>query len=82
MSRQACHPEAPLSALPLLGCYACLRRHVCVKRCVCPATCRYIVIPARPAGTEGWSEAQLLKLVTRDSMIGVAPAMTPDQVAA
>ena len=31
---------------------------------------RYIVVPQRPAGTEGWSEAQLAGLVTRNSMIG------------
>lgn len=34
---------------------------------------RYWVLPQRPAGTEGWSEEQLLALVTRDSMIGVGP---------
>ncbi|WP_064444892.1 nitrile hydratase subunit alpha [Rhodococcus sp. YH3-3] len=34
---------------------------------------RYWVLPQRPAGTEGWSEEQLAALVTRDSMIGVAP---------
>jgi nitrile hydratase len=33
---------------------------------------RYLVLPARPAGTEGWSEAQLSSIVTRDCMIGVA----------
>jgi nitrile hydratase len=33
---------------------------------------RYLVIPRRPAGTENLSEAQLAKIVTRDSMIGVA----------
>ena len=33
---------------------------------------RYLVIPERPAGTEGLSEAELAELVTRDSMIGVA----------
>ncbi|WIA14489.1 hypothetical protein OEZ85_003011 [Tetradesmus obliquus] len=44
------------------------------------ADLRYMVIPARPAGTEGWSEEQLAKLVTRDSMIGVAPALTPQQL--
>eukprot|EP00051_Salpingoeca_urceolata_P029597 m.7020 g.7020 ORF g.7020 m.7020 type:complete len:513 (+) comp2790_c0_seq1:54-1592(+) len=38
---------------------------------------RYIVIPARPAGTEGWSEEELAPLVTRDSMIGVSPAISP-----
>lgn len=30
------------------------------------------VIPLRPAGTEGWSEEKLAKIVTRDTMIGVA----------
>ena len=34
---------------------------------------RYWVLPQRPAGTEGWSEEQLLALVTRESMIGVGP---------
>lgn len=43
------------------------------------ADLRYIVIPACPAGTEGWSEEQLMALVTRDSMIGVAPALSPEQ---
>ena len=36
------------------------------------ADTRYMVLPARPAGTEGWSEERLAGLVTRDSMIGVA----------
>jgi len=36
------------------------------------ADTRYMVLPERPAGTEGWSEVQLAALVTRDSMIGVA----------
>lgn len=35
---------------------------------------RYWVLPQRPAGTEGWTVEQLAELVTRDSMIGVAPA--------
>ena len=34
------------------------------------AELRYLVIPMRPAGTEGWSEERLAELVTRDSMIG------------
>jgi nitrile hydratase subunit alpha len=34
------------------------------------AEVRYLVIPRRPEGTAGWSEAQLAALVTRDSMIG------------
>jgi nitrile hydratase len=41
------------------------------------ADMRYLVIPARPSGTEGMSEEQLAELVTRDSMIGVAKARTP-----
>jgi nitrile hydratase len=36
------------------------------------ADLRYIVLPRRPAGTEGWSEQQLESLVTRDAMIGTA----------
>ena len=35
------------------------------------ADIRYLVLPLRPAGTEGMSEEELAKLVTRDSMIGV-----------
>ncbi len=34
------------------------------------AELRYIVIPERPAGTEGWDEARLARLVTRNSMVG------------
>jgi nitrile hydratase len=41
------------------------------------AETRYLVLPMRPAGTEGWSEEQLAELVTRDSMIGTAVAATP-----
>ena len=36
------------------------------------ADMRYLVLPMRPAGTEGWSEEQLAAIVTRDCMIGVA----------
>ncbi|MEL0002687.1 MAG: nitrile hydratase subunit alpha [Rhodospirillales bacterium] len=35
------------------------------------ADMRYLVLPMRPDGTEGWSSEQLEALVTRDSMIGV-----------
>jgi nitrile hydratase len=42
---------------------------------------RYMVLPERPAGTEGMSEEQLAELVTRDSMIGVAKALAPVGVA-
>ena len=43
------------------------------------ADMRYLVVPMRPPGTEGFSEAQLMELVSRDSMIGVAQARTPGQ---
>jgi nitrile hydratase len=45
------------------------------------AETRYVVVPRRPAGTEGWSEAQLAKLVTRDSMVGTGLAKKPSEVA-
>lgn len=36
------------------------------------ADTRYLVLPQRPAGTDGWSEERLASIVTRDSMIGVS----------
>ena len=41
------------------------------------AELRYMVLPERPAGTEGWSEERLATLVTRDSMIGVVKVQAP-----
>jgi nitrile hydratase len=41
------------------------------------AELRYLVIPMRPPGTEGWSEERLADLVTRDSMIGTGLARMP-----
>ena len=38
---------------------------------------RFLVLPERPAGTEGWPVERLAALVTRDSMIGVARAADP-----
>lgn len=35
------------------------------------ADMRYVVVPMRPAGTEGWSEEELVKIITRDSLVGV-----------
>ena len=43
------------------------------------AELRYIVLPERPAGTEGLSETELAALVTRDSLIGVAKVQTRRQ---
>jgi nitrile hydratase len=41
------------------------------------AELRYLVVPMRPPGTEGWSEEELAGLVTRDSMIGTGLAKDP-----
>jgi nitrile hydratase len=42
------------------------------------AEIRYLVIPERPEGTQGWSEERLAELVTRDSMIGAGYARSPE----
>jgi len=44
---------------------------------------RFLVLPVRPDGTEGWTEDQLTEIVTRDCLIGVAlprPGVTTDAV--
>lgn len=41
------------------------------------AEVRYLVLPERPADTEGWSEDELAALVTRDAMVGVAKVVPP-----
>ena len=38
---------------------------------------RFLVLPERPAGTEGWSADELVTLVTRNAMIGVERARSP-----
>ena len=45
------------------------------------AETRYLVVPMRPVGTEGWNEAQLAKLITRDSMVGTGLPKNPSEVA-
>ncbi|MGO4715834.1 nitrile hydratase subunit alpha [Bradyrhizobium sp. 2TAF24] len=45
------------------------------------AEIRYLVVPQRPAGTDGWSEERLADLVTRDSMIGTGLPKHPGEVA-
>ncbi len=45
------------------------------------AETRFIVVPMRPTGTEGWSEDKLATLVTRNSMIGTGLALTPAELA-
>ena len=44
------------------------------------AELRYLVLPMRPAGTEGWGEDELAELVTRDSMIGTGLPKSPADV--
>jgi nitrile hydratase alpha subunit len=51
--------------------------HVEVRVHDSTADMRYLVLPERPAGTEGWDAERLAALVTRDSMIGVARAAAP-----
>jgi nitrile hydratase len=46
------------------------------------ADMRYLVVPERPSGSAGMSEAELASLVTRDSMIGVARARQPESLSA
>jgi nitrile hydratase subunit alpha len=43
------------------------------------AEIRYLVLPERPAGTDGWSEGRLAALVTRDSMIGTGLPRSPQE---
>tara|TARA_B110000908_G_scaffold154718_1_gene192293 strand:- start:774 stop:1421 length:648 start_codon:yes stop_codon:yes gene_type:complete len=45
------------------------------------ADMRYVVIPARPDGTDGWSTDDLAHLVTRDSMVGTGLPKSPDALA-
>lgn len=45
------------------------------------AELRYLVMPIRPKGTEGWSEERLADLVTRNSMIGTGLAISPEDEA-
>jgi nitrile hydratase len=45
------------------------------------AETRYLVVPMRPEGTEGWSEERLARLVSRDSMIGTRLATRPEEIA-
>ena len=48
-----------------------------IRVCDSTAEVRYLVVPMRPAGTEGWSEDRLAALVTRDAMIGTAVVPPP-----
>ena len=45
--------------------------HVAVRVHDSNADMRYVVVPMRPAGTEGWSEEKLANIITRDALVGV-----------
>lgn len=54
--------------------------HVEVRVWDSTAELRYLVLPERPAGSEGLSEEELAALVTRDAMVGVAKVTMPPVV--
>jgi nitrile hydratase len=72
-SRMVRSPRAVLAEFGLV-----LAGDVAVRVHDSTADMRYIVLPRRPEGTEGWDEAALAGLVTRDSMIGVGLAKSPE----
>ena len=45
------------------------------------AETRFLVVPMRPEGTDGWNEEQLARLVTRDSMVGTGLPKSPTELA-
>jgi nitrile hydratase alpha subunit len=51
--------------------------HVTVRVHDSNADMRYVVVPMRPAGTDGWSEEQLAALITRDILVGVTLPRVP-----
>ena len=66
-SRMVREPRAVLAEFGLE-----IAGHVAIRVHDSTADMRYLVLPMRPPGTEGWSEERLASLVTRDCMIGVA----------
>jgi nitrile hydratase len=59
----------PRSVLKEFG--TVLPDHVTVRVHDSNADMRYVVVPMRPKGTEGWSEEQLAEILTRDTLVGV-----------
>jgi nitrile hydratase len=45
------------------------------------AETRFLVVPMRPSGTDGWTEDELAKLVTRDCMVGTGLPKSPEELA-
>ena len=70
-SRMVREPRAVLAEFGLK-----IPRHVTIRVHDSTADMRYLVLPMRPAGTDGWSEERLAALVSRDCMIGVAVPKT------
>ena len=75
-SRVVIEPRAVLAEFGLT-----LPEGVTVKVWDSTSEMRYLVIPERPAGTEGWSAERLAALVTRDSMIGTGLPLAADRAA-
>ncbi len=71
-SRAVSEPRAVLAELGLT-----LPEQLRVNVWDSSAELRYMVLPERPAGTEGWTEEELVAIVTRDCMIGVARPQVP-----
>lgn len=74
-SRMVAQPRALLAEMGLK-----LPGHVRIRVWDSSAEARYLVVPERPPGTEHLGQADLVRLVTRDAMIGVARALSPGQI--
>ena len=74
-SRMVVEPRALLAEMGLK-----LPGHVRIRVWDSSAEARYLVVPERPAATEHLRQNDLVRLVTRDAMIGVARALSPDQL--
>jgi nitrile hydratase len=74
-SRMVAQPRAVLAEMGLK-----LPPEVTIRVWDSSAEARYLVVPERPSGTGGLSEADLARLVTRDSMIGVGMALSPKHI--
>jgi nitrile hydratase len=74
----SCYPRPVLGLPP----DSVLPEGVAVRVHDSTAEMRYLVLPMRPQGTVGLSEAELAELVTRDSMVGVSLPLKPEPAAA
>lgn len=72
-SRMVAQPRAVLAEMGLD-----LPPEILIRVWDSSAEARYLVVPDRPPGTDGLSEDELARLVTRDSMIGVGLALSPE----